>query len=155
MPRYAGLPEQGVKGLLAAVQHLTRLQHLELHYCRLHKVQAQPDQEPSGYQCFSALTASTQLTSLSLTDSNIPARLEHMFPPERVLPHLNDMSLTGTCYPLHWLEAAHIAMIAASCPALQRLALNNVAPWDFDVSCLLQLPLGVTEVWGLGWTRPA
>jgi hypothetical protein len=55
----------------------------------------------------------------------------------------------------HCVEAAHVAMIAASCPALQQLTLQRVTPDGFDVSCLAQLPLGVTRVEGLDWTRPA
>ena len=45
-------------------------------------------------------------------------------------------------------------MIAASCPALEELSLRDVIPKGFDISCLTQLPSGVTKVWGLDWTRP-
>jgi hypothetical protein len=53
------------------------------------------------------------------------------------------------------VDAPQIASIAATCPALQQLTLWGVTPKGFDVSCLAQLPPGVTQVKGLGWTRLA
>ena len=149
--------------LLAMLQHLTQLRHLEVQSCRLFSIEL-----TSGYQCFSALTASTQLTALILAEWShwhwgtgpVPqAAFSHMFPPERVLPHLKTLSLRGCMYsPVEnckpCVEAAQVAMIAARCPALQELELEGVTDWDFDCSCLLQLPLGVKKVDGLGWPGP-
>jgi hypothetical protein len=125
----------------------------------LHKINVQPRQQGGSYACFSALTASSQLTALILAGSgngNRPVPQEafqHMFPPGQVLPQLKQLSLHG--HPgLPCVEAAQVAMIAASCPALQKLTLQFVTPVGFDVSCLAQLPPSVTEVKGLGWTRP-
>jgi hypothetical protein len=53
------------------------------------------------------------------------------------------------------VEAAEIARIAASCPALQQLNLWNMTPTGFDTSCLAQLPPGVTRVEGHNWEWPA
>ena len=44
------------------------------------------------------------------------------------------------------VEAAQVAMIAASCPALEELTLHGVTPQGFDVSCLQQLPQSVRTV---------
>jgi hypothetical protein len=44
------------------------------------------------------------------------------------------------------IAPAQVAMIAASCPALQELALDDVTAADFDRSCLAQLPLGMKTV---------
>jgi hypothetical protein len=49
------------------------------------------------------------------------AAFAHMFPPGHVLPHLKVLQLTGdSC-----VGPAQIAMIAASCPALQELKLSG------------------------------
>jgi hypothetical protein len=150
------LHEPYAKHLLAAVQHLTQLRHLELHHCGMHPGTNQPQQ-----QGFSALTASTQLTSLDLqglADDLYPpvppAACEHMFPPGRLLPNLKVLNVRASDPWYPGMKAAHVAMIAASCPALQHLSLCNVTPHKFDVSCLLQLPPGVTRVGGLNWSRP-
>jgi hypothetical protein len=150
--------QQGARELLAALQHLTQLQHLELKRYHLHSLEPQPrQQEQQGcdsLSCFSALTASTQLTALAIhqwNDVPVPqAAFDHIFPSGRALPHLKVLSLTGF---RHCVEAAQVVRIAASCPALQELTLHGVTPRGFDVSCLLQLPPGVERVKGLGWTR--
>lgn len=48
------------------------------------------------------------------------------------------------------VQAAQVVRIAASCPALQRLALYKVTSKDFDRSRMLQLPAGLTI-----WMHPA
>jgi hypothetical protein len=160
--------EQGARELLGALQHLTKLQHLQLSDCHLFIVdyglnmEPQPQQqglqqqpEGDGCQCFSALTASTQLTTLVLTSYvNMPvpkAALQHMFCAGRVLPELKVLHLLAC--PVSYsamlppcIAPAQVAMIAASCPALQELALDDVTAADFDRSCLAQLPLGMKTV---------
>lgn len=90
------------------------------------------------------------------------AACDHMFPPGQALPLLKVLRLSATRHRLssaydqqHWVEAAQVARVAASCPALQRLSLHHVTPEGFDTSCLLQLIPGVTRVEGLDWVRPA
>jgi hypothetical protein len=156
--------------LLAALQHLTQLRHLHLQGCRLHRAAVRPALEPerereqqgkNTYECFSALTASTQLTALRLAEwYHLPvpqAAFEHMLPPGRVLPHLEALVLEGP--PLSagqfCVEAAEIGRIAASCPALHKLTLVGVTFRNLDISCLKQLPPGMTAVQGLQWSRTA
>lgn len=150
-----GEQELGARKLLSALQHLTQLRSLSLLGCKLRW--AHPQQGHS-YESFSALTASTQLTVLNNAGSEaepIPhAALVHMFALGHVLPHLKVLSLSRACYAPHCVEAAQVGRIAASCPALQQLKLRHVTPEGFDVSCLAQLPPGVTAVWELGWLRP-
>jgi hypothetical protein len=147
--------EPCARALLAALQHLTQLQHLELHVCGLCTGQPQASM-------FSALTASTQLTTLSVTDgvlAPVPqAAFGHMFPSGHVLPKLMVLCFGSRFiagYRPHCVEAAQVARIAASCPALQELFLLKVTPEGFDVSCLQQLPPCVKRVEGLAWIRPA
>ena len=161
---YAGdSVQQRARELLAALQQLTQLQHLQLNSCHLHTLEPHPDnqlqqQEFDRLSCFSALTASTQLTALILKQWNhvpVPqAAFDHIFPGDCVVPHLKVLSLTSYGFR-HCVEAAQVARIAASCPALQELTLQGVTPRGFDVSYLMQLPLGVERVEGLGWTRPS
>jgi hypothetical protein len=156
--QYPVLPSDGEEfptKLMAALQHLTQLQHLELGAFVLRRRSNQVQPEDVSY---SALTASTQLTSLALhNEYGMPVpktAFDHMFPAGHILAHLQELHLTGR--PSHaCVEAAQVARIAASCPALQQLSLWNVTPEGFDVSCLAQLPLGVTKVEGFTWTRPA
>jgi hypothetical protein len=153
--------ESTARALLSALQHLTQLQHLQLYDMALDRVTAQHQQQGESHYCFSALTASTQLTALHienvmglLVPPSLPeAAVQHMFPPGHVLPHLKvlRLDLRGG-WPC--VDAAQVAMIAASCPALQQLELSSVTPKGFDVSCLAKLPSGVTKVEGLNWTRP-
>jgi hypothetical protein len=154
--------EQGARELLAVLQHLTQLQHLQLSRCQLHSLEPQPQpqleqQQQQGLDslsCFSALTASTQLTALVLKQWNdapvSQAAFDRIFPPGRVLPRLAILSLTTYSFQ-HCVEAAQIAKIAASCPALQELTLQGVTPRGFDVSCLQQLPQSVKRVEGVDW----
>lgn len=149
-----------VRALLAALQHLTQLQHLELIDCQLHKAQALPGpQHEADNQCFSALTVSTQLTALVLANRRyseyavVPqAAFKHMFPAGRMLEALKALRLDSDrlC-----VEAAQVAVIATSCPQLQQLRLVGATGKGFDTGCLLQLPPGVTRVEGLDWVRPA
>ena len=146
----------GVRVLLAALQHLTQLRHLELVGCYL----SWGEQGPGGCQCFSALTASTQLTALILEDSFLPkAAFHYVFHAGRTLPHLESLCVSRTTAGSHRagssrsVEAAEIARIAASCPALRQLRLWGVTPKGFDNRCLAVLPAGVTRVEGFSWVR--
>jgi hypothetical protein len=145
--------------LLAALQHLNQLRGLRLLGCQLQAVKPQPQQQGDSYQCFSALTASTQLTALTLAelcDVPIPAAaFDHMFPTGRVLQSLRVLRVEGAVfYGEPCVGEPQVARIAASCPALQELSLDRITGTAFDTSCLLQLPRAVTRVQGVYWTRP-
>ena len=145
--------EQGAQELLTALQHLTQLRHLDLYRCLL--CSARPQQQGGGgYQCFSALTASTHLTALKISEWNLvtsewdgvpvpQAAFNHMFPAGHVLPHLKQLTLQGAigCRQ-HCVELAQLSRVAASCPALQNVSLFWVTPAGFgsDSKCSLQLP---------------
>jgi hypothetical protein len=157
-----GPTESGPTPLLTALQHHTQLHHLELNTCTLYLSAPQG----GSYQCFSALTASSQLTAqltaLIIRGDYEPvpkAAFEQMFPARWTLPNLQVLRLSSEKRK-HCVEAAHIAMIAASCPALQEFCLWGVTATGFDVSCLSQLPPGVTTVPGVTsspgveWCRP-
>lgn len=190
--------------LLDLLQHLSSLRHLELSRCKLDFCETYP----GGYQCFSALTAPTQLTALILEEEDarlLPnAAFPRMFPAERVLPHLEVLCLrrTRSLVPEddgdgdeepadahdggdeepaeahdggdeEHAEAHHnlapeppcvegedVARIAASCPALQQLALVGVTAQWFNWEPLLhacaQLPPAVTFIEGMEiWRRYA
>jgi hypothetical protein len=148
--QYNGVLRPGASALLAALQHLTQLRHLQLQWCVLGSLGILGS---SSLQCFSALTASTQLTALIVVDHLWPIPKEAfklIFPPGHVLPSLTVFRLSAT-WPCGYssVEAAQIARIAASCPALQELTLRNVTPQGFVNSCLPYLPPSVTRfaVW--------
>jgi hypothetical protein len=120
---------------MEALQHLTQLQHLQLQTFALHRSSNQLLQpEVASY---SALAASTELTSLTLHNvygMPVPkAAFDYMFHPGRMLPHLKVLTLGGDAgHPC--VGAAQVAMIAASCPALQEVMLRYVTPKGFDVN---------------------
>ena len=142
--------KSGPRELLGALYHLTQLWHLRLQRCHMHWIQEQQEEGEGGggYQCFSALTACSQLTALVLEGSKMPvpiAAVNHMFPTGRVLPQLQQLTLRCAGWRSgHCVEAAQVARIVASCPALQGLVLERVTAMDFDRSCLPQLPPGLT-----------
>ena len=157
--------DSGPRELLAALQHLTQLKDLCLEGMALHRVYNQQEPPSSRYQSFSALTASTQLTALRLTEYRgqpVPqAAFGAMFPAGRVLPHLRELFLKG-CHPAWYdigmqpcVDAAQVDMVAASCPALQHVTLASVTPIPFDYRCLAKLPSGVAQLHDLPWSRPA
>jgi hypothetical protein len=144
------VPEAGLMQLLAALQQLNQLQHLRLQNCALGSIK--PQQQGASCQCFSALTASTQLTALyfgELRSQLLPQEaVDAMFSPGRVLPHLKVLHLSVQFGPpQRCVAAAQVAKITASCPALQELWLQNVTPRDLDLDRLV-LPPGVTGVQG-------
>jgi hypothetical protein len=144
-PRYANGDRWAPGELLTALQHLTQLQHLGLRNCKLYQ-DAPWQRQEANCRCFAALTASTQLTSLVLTQlcfMPIPqVAFEHMFPAGHVLPHLKDVLIRTdhTSPEQYCVEAAEVAKLTASCPALQVLGLVDVTPLSFGThECLLQL----------------
>jgi hypothetical protein len=65
------------------------------------------------------------------------AAIDHMFPPGRVLPQLKVLRLSSPFHKpfslydqQHCVEAADVARVAASCPALEQLDLCRVTPQD-------------------------
>jgi hypothetical protein len=147
--------QEDARALLTALRHLTQLRHLELVRCQLFSLASQPQQQ----ECFSALTASTQLMALAVRDIAEPvpqAAFGEMFPPGLVLPNLTVLRLDGMKRRAG-VGAAQVAMIAASCPGLREMSLKGGSPAAnrrfFDASCLSQLPAGVTRVEGIDWVR--
>lgn len=130
----------GVSALLSALQNLTQLQHLELEQTVLDTAGVLPQQ-------FSALTASTQLTFLSLfEDSDRPLAQgsgQHVFAAGRRLPHLRTLKFdTSSLDTRHaWcLDGPDLHSLTECCPSLEALDLYCVVRNGADLSALLQLP---------------
>jgi hypothetical protein len=106
------------KPLLDALKHMTQLHHLELQDCYLNQQQ----RGTINSQCFSALTASTQLTALVLIQQfRMPVPKEafiHMFPAGRVLPHLKLLHFAGGIFTDDKLSlgAKEVKLMGAACP---------------------------------------
>jgi hypothetical protein len=130
--------------LHAALPHLQQLQTLHLTYFGGEDVGAHVAAEE-----FASVTASSRLTSLVLVDCVAPAgAARHMFGAGRLLPHLQQLSLTDSEFsetPLSMgepvvpnvlnsfsnlsllVEAGDAQRIVDSCPALQSLGALHVA----------------------------
>lgn len=134
------------RALLWAVGRLTQLRHLELAQPK--NVSRAPD--PS---CFTALTASSHLTSLELQSTMInsgfmPSRaLQHMLPPGRQMPHLRQLQL-HRCFADHngGIDAADIGRIAECCPGLRHLELVDVVHSAGAVNNLTKLQPCLTSL---------
>jgi len=149
---------------------LTTLQQLELSDLPLAEVEDK--------QLYSALTASSQLSSLAIRCSNSSSsshwqlaanqgfwgKLQAAFDPGRLLPQLQELHLQpGDCSvgPTHSIGradrlcAADVERIAACCPGLTALKLDIVVQCNADISSLtslrssLQTP-GAHSAWGTG-----
>lgn len=138
--------------LLAAVGQLSQLQDLSvMRSCSTQGVPA---------RAFAALTASSQLTSLSIIcEDELPlvaGAVQHMFPADRQMPALQSLYLRADVIDQHDLSYADepdtwcvstsdLSSITRSCPALQELGLCCVLQ-PGDVSALLELPAQLSSL---------
>jgi hypothetical protein len=120
--------------LLAAIAQLPALQTLHL---RGHNFQMDPVLD---LQCFTALTASNELTELHLDGSPLPGgALQLMFAAGAKLPQLRALLLeapTLAVYPwdsCRWVSGADIFSISRCCSGLTRLRLQNVVTEGEDL----------------------
>jgi hypothetical protein len=129
---------------LLAVGHFTQLRHLRVTDMAL----PVHDDDVADIQRVTALTASSQLTSLQVTNSQfdqplLPKEaLQHMLPPGKQLPHMKQLELEGYRSEQHNtanVTAEDIAHIAAACPALDTLHLEHVLADSAAVAALSQL----------------
>lgn len=127
------------------------------------------EQDGATAACFSALTASSQLTALCISQFGYPplpsaAVLDTLFPPGRVFKELATirfewqpdylyMALTAAKRAFS-LSAVHVLRLGQSCPVLQEVALVGVLSPTFNVGCLLHLPRSLTSLHGLSLTQP-
>lgn len=159
--------------LLEVLQTFIQLQHLELHDCGLHTLlplpaqqqhaagvggegHQQQQQQQQGYHRFAALTASSQLTALKISQTStdpLPAAaaLDYMFSSGRVFNSLRVVAVNKwTCFSISSkhlaVDASNVAGIARCCPYLQELSLARVTDDTFDYSCVLQLPPALTSL---------
>jgi hypothetical protein len=142
--------------------HLQQLQTLYLAYIYY----------SAGPAAFSAMTASSNLTSLVLVSCDVPAgAARHMFGAGRLLPHLQQLNIThnelqpgalsdGARDALDtikdWsllVEAGDVQRIVDSCPALQSLGTLRVAGGSDDELLPLSQLSALTELSlsGIGW----
>ena len=153
----------GIGQLLAQLQHLTSLTHLDLERCLCYLVAEDPP--ATG---FAALTASSKLQHLDISDCLLPeGAWQHVFPAGRQLPHMRSLVLawvSSSVCKLHpnrgvadgqWEPvigpAAFDSSVVSCCPGLQHLDLTltqcskgllDVLP---ELSKLTLLKLGVVD----------
>jgi hypothetical protein len=132
--------------LLAALQYLTQLQHLEVGVPGFAEVEI-------PVVLFSALTASSCLTQLCMAaeygQTLPPGAAQHIFPADRQLPQLscvdfstkNDWELEDFC-----IATEALAALASCCPNLEQLKIIGVWGSDVDAATLLQLPASCIEL---------
>jgi hypothetical protein len=134
--------------LLQSVGGMQHLQHLSLINVDLqanHRGLAFAATQPHR---LSALTASSQLTSLEVwADMDVPlppAAVQYMFPAGRRLERLKELVLASDCRDgtaRACMSVADLQYIVSACPALCLLNLSSgVSTGAGDISTLLQLP---------------
>lgn len=156
--RYLSLGEIAAGGLpvlLAALQSMQQLQHLQLHGDSCTALAG------SAKQQYAALTASSQLTKLSLyADDHILAcgAARHVFAAGKELPHLKRLVFgmeDWDCGDFPQLFGkGDLARLAAACPALEQLWALPCIHERADVANLALLT-SVTELKVGGWGLPA
>jgi hypothetical protein len=143
-PNHAYFQTEGTSALLDVLPRLARLRYLHLHVDGL-------DTDSIAPQRFSALTASSHLTRLVMARENnrsvAKGAVQHMFPPGRQMPLLQDLSIStddsGTFFPIDdvWcMDDADIISIISACPQLGSLSIEKSIEPGTDLSVLLQLP---------------
>lgn len=118
---------QEVGAVLAWTAQLTQITHLDLCGC-LQAVAA--GTTPPGASSYSALTASTKLQVLNISDCALPAGVwEHLFPAGRLLPKLHSLNLDlGDLAEETQLGAAGLDCLVECCPNLVHLDLGSDLP---------------------------
>lgn len=105
-------------------------------------------------QHFSALTASSQLTKLTLVpdcDTGLMplpmGALQHMFPLGRQMQSLQHLTIsTNDRCDACCIDSDGLSCVIGSCPQLQRLDVGGSVQKDLDWSVLLQLPGSCTQL---------
>lgn len=135
----AGLGGEGIASFLSALPALPRLQHLQL--ANLGTTGLRYAQPP--YSAFSALTASSQLTTLHVREGGSPpvplGSVQFIFPAGRRLPQLHSLTLldpTGGSEGAWCLDSEDVGCIVDCCPNLATLDIRNVVQPDADLSAL-------------------
>ncbi|WIA17849.1 hypothetical protein OEZ85_009355 [Tetradesmus obliquus] len=130
--------------LLDALQSMTQMQHLELHFSS--DIYPLEDEEMQQY---AALTASSQLTCLKLLDDNdgvAYGAAQYMFAAGKQLPKLKQLHLGS--YAIRWAAdneplkpfgEGDIARLAAACPALEHFQAIGAIQGAADIGSLAQL----------------
>jgi hypothetical protein len=106
-----------VAGLLSQLQHLTQLTYLDLpnHFHGM-----MDDNPPAA--AFSALTASSKLQYLNISDCRVPEGVwQHVFPTDRQLPQLSTLLMDSVMQPEGYTVVPPGSRIVSCCPGLQSL----------------------------------
>jgi hypothetical protein len=122
----------GMAQLLDDLPQLQQLTYLDLGCSRATWV-AEGALQGENPQAYSALTASSRLQHLDLSNNCLPAGVwEHIFPSGRQLPHLKTLDISWVVHPRAgegtWAPIASLpgALIASCCPALQTLRVKGM-----------------------------
>lgn len=138
-------PMLSMEALLGALGKLTGLQELALHVDRLSF-----DGFSASLPRFSALTASSHLTRLTISPDDVSplprGAVQSMFPAGRQLPSLRHLDISPRIGYEEWdpagwcLSSADILRIVSCCPGLESLDVTNSVEPGADLSHFLQLP---------------
>lgn len=129
-PEFEDTAAAGTQQLLSDLQHLQQLTHLDLESTLPPwDYRDQPYASPEAY---TALTASSRLQQLDISNNRLPAGVwEHIFPSDRQLPHLRTLDISWVRHPadvLPWSTEAPLpgALLASCCPGLQTLRVKGL-----------------------------
>jgi hypothetical protein len=117
--------------LLAHLQIMQQLTHLDLGSTSL----LGPEPSPTA-QAYSALTASSQLQHLEISEKLPLGVWQHMFPAGRQLPHLKVLDISHVRHPTGAAPAPEGSRLVTCCPGLHALYM-----WGLQYSTELLAPL--------------
>mgnify|MGYP001806927977 CR=1 FL=1 len=115
--------------LLSQLQHLQQLTRLTLRFMV-------KQNQPAA--AFSALTVSSQLQHLDITNCKLPAAAwQHIFPTARQLPLLRSLDISNGRTPMGgWAAAPEGSRLVSCCPGLQCLGIRGL---EYSTEMLLAL----------------
>jgi hypothetical protein len=136
-----------VAQLLSHIQQLQELTHLRLPHLRADGEGAPPA------AAYSALTASSKLQHLDITDCRVAAGIwEHLFPAGRQLPHLRSLNIAHVQEPNRVIAIMpEGSRLASCCPSLQTLDLGGLQGLNAARLAPLQGLSGLQTLRIVGW----
>jgi hypothetical protein len=115
----------GLVALLSQLQQQTQLTHLDLrHSVRMGAMGAAVGRNPPA-AAYAALTASSKLQHLSISECRLPADVwQHLFPADRQLQHLTSLDISAVDNLSYGASPApEGSRLVSCCPSLQSLNL--------------------------------
>ena len=111
----------GVQQLLWNMQQMQHLTYLNLR----NSLRIEGSSPPAA--AYAALTASSKLQHINIRFCTLPESVwQHLFPTDRLLPHLRELHIGGIRSPVGPAAAPEISRLVSCCPGIQVLTMPHL-----------------------------